>query len=211
MNLVTQEIVNYCLQYSTPPDSDLKDLERETYLKTLAPQMISGPIQGQFLRLLCFLMQPKSILEIGTFTGYSTLCMVDGLHPEGTIYTLEANEEIGFISDKYFEKSGKKGQIQQIIGDALEVIPTLDGPFDIVLIDAGKPDYPTYFDLCVDKVNAGGLIIADNVLWSGKVLDEKKDKDTRSIHEFNQKVSADPRVESLLLPLRDGLMLMRRL
>lgn len=211
MNLNPREIADYCLAHSTPPSAELKALERETNLKTLAPQMISGPLQGQFLRMLSLLIQPRNVLEIGTFTGYSTLCLAEGLHPEGRLYTLEANEELSYISRKYFQRSGKAEQIRHQVGDAKALIADLDGPFDLVLIDAGKFDYATYFDLTVDKVCPGGLLLADNVLWSGKVVLEAHDKDTQLLDAFNKKVHADPRVETLLLPLRDGLMLMRRL
>lgn len=210
MNFVNKEIEAYCLEHTAPLGRLMNELDRETHLKTLAPQMLSGPLQGQFLRFLCLIHQPKRVLEIGTFTGYATLCMADGMPPEATIITLEANAELNFISQKYFQKAGLQDRIDHRVGDAREIIKTLDGPFDLVFIDAGKLDYPLYFDLVIDKLTSGGLILADNVLWSGKVLDTHPDADTEAIQQFNKKVSEDPRVECLMLPIRDGLLLIRK-
>jgi predicted O-methyltransferase YrrM len=172
--------------------------------------MMSGRLQGALLRLLSRLLQPKNALEIGTFTGYGALCLADGLHPEGTLHTIEANAEMEQLIRKYIHQAGKTQAIQLHIGQAQAVVPTLPAPFDLVFIDAGKQDYAQYFDLVVDRVRPGGLLLADNVLWGGKIVDAKPDKDTRIMQAFNDKVAQDPRVETLLLPLRDGLTIMQR-
>jgi len=201
---------DYCEQLSTPPGELLYRLERETHLKTLAPQMMSGRLQGQFLRLLSGWIRPRRILEIGTFTGYATLCLAEGLGEDGELHTIEANAEIAYIIRKYVEESGYKDQIHLHLGDAFTIIPELPGPFDLVFIDAGKRDYEAYFKLIIDRVAPGGCILADNVLWSGKVLDPAQDEDTASLHAFNALVQADDRVDNLILPLRDGLLLARK-
>jgi caffeoyl-CoA O-methyltransferase len=173
--------------------------------------MLSGQLQGRLLALLSRLKQPKFILEIGTFTGYSAVCLAEGLQPEGLLITIEANEELESRIQTYFAQTEKKEQIQLIIGQALEVIPNLDYSYDLVFIDADKANYINYFDLVIEKVNRGGLIIADNVLWSGKVTQGATDKNTKAILAFNDKVHQDPRVSNLLLPVRDGLMIMQKL
>ena len=173
--------------------------------------MLSGHVQGRFLSLIAKLMHPRRILEIGTFTGYSALCLAEGLAGDGVLTTLEANDELENLIRTYIHAAGFSKKIDLRIGDALEIIPTLDDVFDLVFIDAAKRDYPTYFDLVVPKVRSGGLIIADNILWSGRVAEEIKDLDTTIIDGFNKKVLADGRVECLLLPLRDGLMMARKL
>jgi predicted O-methyltransferase YrrM len=200
----------YCEAHTTSQSDLLYQLERETYLKTLAPQMASGHLQGQLLTLLCQLIRPKIALEIGTFTGYATICIANGLPLEGKLHTIEVNEEIAYISNKYFEKSGLKDKIVPYIGDAATIVPTLPYPFDFVFIDAGKKDYAKHFDLVIDKVSAGGILLADNVLWSGKVAEKKRDKATQNLHKFNQKIQNDSRVENILLPIRDGLMVIRK-
>ncbi len=205
-----KELTAYCEKLSEQPSQLLYELERETYLKTLAPQMLSGPLQGRLLSLLSHLVQPMQVLEIGTFTGYATLCLAEGLPPEGTIHTIEANPEMEYLIRKYINKANLKERIQLHIGQAQEIIPTLSGNFDLVFIDAGKRDYPEYYELVVDRVNPGGLILADNVLWSGKVLDPN-DLDSKVLHNFNQMVRSDDRVAPLILPLRDGLMIARKL
>ncbi len=172
--------------------------------------MLSGPLQGRFLALISKLMRPQRVLEIGTFTGYSALCLAEGLAEGGELHTIEANPELAWLIRKYVDKSPFARQIQLHIGRAQSVIPTLTGNFDFVFMDAGKLDYSLYYDLVIDRMSAGALLIADNVLWSGKVIDNEKDVDTRSLDAFNKRVQADERVETLLLPLRDGLMLARK-
>ncbi len=172
--------------------------------------MLSGPLQGQMLRLLSQLLQPRTILEIGTFTGYSALCLAEGLAPDGKLYTIEGNPELEYLIRKYIQKAEQTEKIELIIGDAKAIIPDLPYEYDLVFIDAGKNDYAFYFDLVVDRVRPGGLILADNVLWSGKVLNGKYDKDTATIHAFNQKIQDDERVENILLPIRDGLIIARK-
>lgn len=213
MKNIIQLIHQYCEQHTSPQSDALYELERETNLKTLAPQMLSGHLQGQLLQLISQLMRPKRILEIGTFTGYAAICMAQGLPDDGKLMTIEANPELEYISKKYFKKTGLDQKVEAIIGDAKQIIPTLTDTFDMVFIDAGKQDYAYFYDLVFDKVNIGGLIMADNVLWSRKVLDPeliKKDKDTKTIHTFNNKIQQDERVENVLLPLRDGLIIARK-
>lgn len=207
---IFQQLHRYCELHSSTPPAYLQQLERETHLKTLAPQMLSGPLQGRFLALISKLIRPQRVMEIGTFTGYSALCLAEGLAEEGELHTIEANRELGWLIRKYIDASPFAQQIHLHIGQAQLVIPTLPGIFDLVFMDAGKLDYPLYYDLVIDRMSAGGLLIADNVLWSGKVVEAEKDMDTRSLDAFNKRVLADERVETLLLPLRDGLMLARK-
>lgn len=210
MDFISEKINQYSEAHTTPDNAILNALVRDTHLKTLAPRMLSGHLQGRFLSLISHLMQPKRILEIGTFTGYSALCLAEGLAEGGILYALEANDELEYLIKKYVKESDLEHKIQVLIGNALEIIPTFDEEFDIVFIDAGKRDYPAYYDLVINKVRSGGLIIADNILWSGKVVADKKDLDTRIIDDFNKKIHADDRVENILLPLRDGLMMARK-
>ena len=207
---IMRAIYSYCEEVTEPQGEILYNLFRETHLKTMAPRMASGPIQGRFLSLLCKLLRPKTILEIGTFTGYATICMSEGLAPDGHITTIEINPELNYLSDKYFRLAGIREQVTSLIGNAREIIPQLDKSFDLVFIDAKKKDYGLYYDMIIDKVNQGGLILADNVLWDGKVLDGNKDATSASLRDFNKKVKEDKRVSSLLLPLRDGLMILRK-
>jgi caffeoyl-CoA O-methyltransferase len=211
MDTLSDKINNYCETHTTSENAILQELVRDTHLKTLVPRMLSGHLQGRFLSLVSHLMKPQRILEIGTFTGYAAHCLAEGLAENGVLYTLEGNDELESIIKKYIEKANLGYKIKSTIGNALEIIPTLEGVFDIIFIDAGKRDYPAYYDMCIEKVRSGGLIIADNVLWSGKILDEKKNIDTQILDDFNKKVHADPRVECLLLPLRDGLMIARKI
>lgn len=210
MDFLPEKINRYAEEHTTAHSDLLGMIERETHLKTLAPRMLSGHLQGRFLSMISQLMQPQKILEIGTFTGYSALCLAEGLAEDGLLYALEANDELTFLINKYIEKSPFSNKIKLIIGNAIEIIPTLDEEFDLVFIDAGKRDYPQYYDLIIDKVRTGGLIIADNILWSGKVVQDSKDLDTRIIDDFNKKIHQDERVENILLPLRDGLMIARK-
>lgn len=209
---LTYAIEEYLEQHATPMDEVLHELYRETHLHAMNPRMASGPVQGRFLQLLCQLMQPKKVLEIGTFTGFATICMARGMAPDGSLTTIEANEEYEGMIRKYLAKADVADRVKLIIGDAKEVIPTLEGGFDMVFIDADKISYPSYYDLVIEKLNPGGVILADNVLWEGKVLNVgTKERDTKAIQAFNDKVQNDPRVENVLLPLRDGLMMIRKL
>lgn len=212
MQRLEKAIFQYCEQYSDAPEPVLYELERETHLKTLAPQMLSGHLQGQLLRLLSQLKQPKRALEIGTFTGYAAICIARGLAPDGMLHTIEVNPEMEYLIRKYLAKAELSEQVTLHIGDAMSIIPTLPGTFDFVFIDAGKQHYQAYYDLIIDRIDAGGLIIADNVLWSGKVATEQreKDADTQKLHAFNLMLQEDERVESLLLPIRDGLLVARK-
>ncbi len=205
------QLLDYCIAHTTLEPPLLYDLERETYLKTLAPQMSSGHLQGQFLRFISKIKKPESILEIGTFTGYSAICLASGLEVGGVLHTIEVNEELETIIMKYIEMASLKSKINLHIGDAKEIIPKLNLRYDIVFIDAGKIDYAYYYDLVFDRVNTDGLIIADNVLWSGKVMEKKQKKDASLLDAFNNKIHADERVENILLPIRDGLLLARKI
>lgn len=210
MHLVSAALESYVEQYSSKEDEVLGELTRETHLKVQMPQMVSGHIQGMVLEFITQLIQTKRILEIGTFTGYSAICMAKGLTDDGVLHTIDVNEELQPMCAKYFTKAGLADKIVHHIGDARQIIPTLSETFDLVFIDADKSNYCTYYDLVFDKVRPGGYIIADNVLWSGKVVEEKKDKDTLAIHSYNEKIANDTRVKSFILTLRDGLNIVRK-
>lgn len=205
------KMIRYCEIHCGQSDPILDALDRETHLKTLSPRMLSGKLQGEILTLLSKLISPKSILEIGTFTGYSAICLAKGLTPEGKLITIDIDPEYRYIAEKYFDLAGMSSKIQYITGDAKYIIPSLSDVFDLVFIDADKDAYATYYDLVIEKVRPGGLILADNVLWSGKVLDEKMDKKTKAIDDFNKMLTADPRVANIILPIRDGIHLARKL
>ena len=205
-----RELTKLCERFTTPPDEVLYRLERETHLKTLSPQMLTGRLQGQLLTWLSTWMRPDTILEIGTFTGYGAICLARGLSPNGTLYTIEVNPELSYISQKYFNEAGLRQRIKPFTGDAKEVIPRINGPFDLIYIDAGKGDYIEHYNLVIDRVTTGGIILADNVLWSGKVGKGLKDYDTTVIEKFNKMVMDDQRVENLLLPVRDGIMMIKK-
>ena len=213
MEFISETISNYSEQHTEAESALLNELNRETHLKAMSPRMLSGHLQGRVLSFISKLASPKNILEIGTYTGYSALCLAEGLQSDGKLITIDPNEETNIMASKYFQRSAYAKQIELKAGDATKIIPTLTQTFDIVFIDADKRNYALYFDLIIDKVKKGGLIITDNVLWSGKVLmDEKEmDADTKAIHDFNKKVNEDRRVINLLLPVRDGLMLMMKL
>ncbi|NET33951.1 MAG: O-methyltransferase [Cyanothece sp. SIO1E1] len=210
MSRPVDPLTKYCEALSTPPSPLLQALERETHLKTLAPQMMSGHLQGQLLQLLCQLKQPKQVLEIGTFTGYAALCMAAGLPQGGILHTIEANPELEYLIRKYIDQADLQEKIKLHIGKAEEIIPDIEGNFDFVFLDAGKLDYPRFYDLVIDRMNSGGVIIADNVLWSGKVVQDHRDKDTQALHAFNQMIKDDPRVNNLILPIRDGLLIAQK-
>lgn len=210
MEFIPDDLLAYCEQFSEPESDLLNQLNRDTHVKVRSPRMLSGHLQGRLLSFLSKMMQPSHILEIGTYTGYSALCLAEGLKPGGKLITIDPNEETNHFAEQFIQRSAFANNIDMICGQAQTVIPNLKQTFDIVFIDADKQSYSLYFDLVIDKVRPGGLIIADNVLWSGKVLDAQKDKDTQLIHEFNQKIHNDERMENLLLPVRDGLMMMRK-
>lgn len=211
MDFISEDLQNYTNQHSQEEPQLLQELNKETWQKVLIPRMLSGRFQGRLLAMLSKLIAPKAILEIGTYTGYSALCLAEGLSQEGVLHTIDHNEELAWIQKKYFEKSEYKNQIYTYLGKALEIIPTLDLKFDLAFIDADKTNYINYFEAILPKMNKGGLILSDNVLWSGKVLLEAddKDKDTQALQKYNKLLASDPRVENLLLPVRDGIMLTR--
>ncbi len=208
MEFLNPDLYQYAALHTSDEPELLKKINRETHLYTVMPRMVSGHWQGQFLSVISSLLKPSLILEIGTFTGYSAICLAGGLALGGKLITLDSNEELEQRVKGYFEEAGLSDVIDYRIGNALELIPLLPGPFDLVFIDADKKNYSNYYDEVIDKVSRGGVIIADNVLWSGKVLDKNPDSDTRAILEFNRKVSVDDRVQNVLLPVRDGLMMM---
>lgn len=211
MEFIDENINQYSLDHTTGESALLSRVNRETHLEVLQPRMLSGHLQGRFLSLISNLMQPKHILEIGTYTGYSALCLAEGLAKEGRLTTIDVNEELASRVRGYFDESPYGKQIDMRIGNALNIIPTLEGNFDMVFIDADKENYANYLDLVIPRMNKGGLIIGDNVLWSGKVVQEVKanDTSTKEIMRFNQQVHLDDRLENVLLPLRDGLMMAR--
>ena len=203
-------IENYCEQHTTNVSDVLQELERVTNLRTMQPHMLSGALQGEFLILLSKMIAPKLAIDIGTFTGYSALCLAQGLAPNGVLHTIDIDEEKENLVLSFIEKANMKDKVKYHLGNAIDIISTIEGEIDLVFIDADKENYPNYFDLVIDRVRSGGLIIADNVLWKGKILNENMDKKTLLIDAFNKKVNADNRVENILLPLRDGLMVMRK-
>ena len=201
----------YLVEHSHEEDPVLKELARHTYLKEVHPRMLSGHILGSFLTMFSRILSPERILEIGTYTGYSAICLARGLRPGGTLTTIEVNDELRGTALKYFRKAKLHEQIELINGDAQKVIPALKETFDLVFIDAHKDDYPNYYRLVIDKVKAGGYILVDNVLWGGKVLDAPlEDPTTRTIDKFNKMIAADQCVENLLLPIRDGIMVIKK-
>lgn len=214
MDFINDIITQYAENHSQEEPKLLRELNRETHQKILQPRMMSGHLQGRFLSFLSHLIQPDNILEIGTYTGYATLCLAEGLIESGTIHTIEINEELFDFTKKYFDKSTYKNNILSHHGDAKKIIPTLNFEFDLVFIDADKSNYSHYFDLILPKLSPGGLIIADNVLWGGKVLKKslhKRDIETMELKKFNEKVKAEKKVKTLLLPIRDGLMICRKI
>ena len=209
--MISKELQNLLLQYCEPENELLQHIDRETNLKVLMPHMLSGHYQGRVLSMLSKMANPKRILEIGTFTGYATLCLAEGLTPDGIIYTLDINAELEEMVRGNFAKSPLNEKIKNIIGDAQQSLKSLSAEtFDMVFIDADKKNNQTYYDLIFNQVKPGGIIIVDNVLWSGKVLNKAQDKDTKNIHDFNDYVNADDRVEKLILPVRDGLFVIRK-
>lgn len=212
MHFITEELDEYVVKHSQDEPELLQQLTRETYLKILQPRMLSGPYQGRVLSMISKLVNPKNILEIGTYTGYSALCLAEGLQQNGELHTIDINEELVDFQRKYFAKSIYADKIYQHLGNALDIIPTLDKTFDLIFIDADKPNYPLYFELLIDKLNSGGIILSDNVLWSGKVIQkvDSKDISTKAVLEFNRILKEDERLETVLLPIRDGLTISRK-
>ena len=212
INFIDDNILNYSISKSEKESKLLNDLYRETYLKVLNPRMISGHYQGRILSLISKIISPKKILEIGTYTGYSAICLCEGMDKDGILHTIDNNKELIEIQNKYFKKANLTNKIVQHSGDAKNIIPTIEEEFDIVFIDADKESYPEYYDLIIKKVRSGGIIIADNILWSGKILEkvEKDDQATKSIIEFNNKIIEDDRVMNIILPIRDGLNIIRK-
>ncbi len=210
--MINPEIEKYAMEHSSKHSQVLHELYRETHLKVMHPRMLSGSQQGRFLSMLSQMICPKNILEIGTYTGYSAICLSEGLAEKGQIHTIEIDPELEQIASKYFKKAGIENKVVQYFGDAMKLIPELKMQFDLVFIDADKENYANYYNLIIDKVRVGGSILVDNVLWSGKVIQPLRngDKDTQGIIEFNELVQQDSRVENVLLPLRDGLMLIRK-
>lgn len=211
MHFIPQKIDDYAVKHTQEEPELLAKLTRETFQKILQPRMLSGHYQGRLLSMISKLTNPENILEIGTYTGYSALCLAEGLQKKGSLHTIDINEELVQIQKKYFDLSEYKEQIHQYLGNALEIIPTLDLKFDLVFIDADKPNYPAYFEMIVGKMKPGGIIITDNVLWSGKVVEKVKEDDTSTIAllRYNKMVAEDKRLETVMLPIRDGLSISR--
>lgn len=212
MEFIADNLDQYVCAHSENEPEILADLNRRTHVSVIQPRMLSGHYQGRVLSMLSHMIQPENVLEIGTYTGYSALCFAEGLKEKGHLTTIDVNEELEDFVAAYIEKAGMGDRITQLIGDAIDIIPTLDEQFDIVFIDADKKNYCNYYDLVFDKVKSGGYIIADNVLWSGKVLEDydSLDRETKIIMDYNQKVHEDDRVQEVLFPIRDGLMIARK-
>jgi caffeoyl-CoA O-methyltransferase len=212
MDFLDENLTNYIDNHSGKEPAVLAELNRETWARVIMPRMLSGHLQGRVLSMLSHMIRPVTVLEVGTYTGYSAICLAEGLIHGGKVITMDINDELEEMISKYIDKSGNTGRIQFIAGDATQLIPTLPGPFDLVFIDADKENYSRYYDLVFDKVRTGGYIIADNVLWSGNVLTSRNEMDaeTLAIDDYNKKVIADVRVEQVLLPVRDGLMIVRK-
>ncbi len=211
MNIEIPEVTRYAETFTSAESPLLQRINRETHAEVRMPRMLSGHLQGRFLAMVSCMLRPQLVLEIGTYTGYSALCLAEGLPPKGRLVTIDNNYGLEKRVRGYFAESPLGSLIDFHIGDARTLVPAIPGPFDLVFIDADKESYAHYFDLVIDKVRPGGFLLADNVLWSGKVMDPQPDKATKAIQEFNKKVRADPRVQTMLLPLRDGVLIMRRI
>ncbi len=211
MHFISPELEEYVGRHTEPEPQLLAELNKETYQKILLPRMLSGHFQGRVLSMLSKLLRPENILEIGTYTGYATLCLCEGLRENGQMHTIDINEELVAMQRKYFDKSPWGKQIIQHLGNALDIVPTINKPFDLVFIDADKENYLNYFEMIVPLMKPGGIILSDNVLWSGKVLEPAKpnDKSTKTLQNYNIALKEDPRVETILLPIRDGLTVCR--
>jgi predicted O-methyltransferase YrrM len=212
MHFIPEDIDDYVVRHSEDEPELLKQLSRETHQKILQPRMLTVHYQGRVLSMISKLVNPKNILEIGTYTGYSALCLAEGLQKDGALHTIDINEELFDIQRKYFEKSEYGKQIHQHLGNALDIVPKLDMVFDLIFIDADKENYTHYFNLIVEKVNTGGIILSDNVLWSGKVIEplQPDDLETKALIEYNALLKEDKRIETVMLPIRDGLTISRK-
>ena len=211
MHFLPEKLDNYVVAHSQKEPELLQQLSRETWQKVLAPRMLSGHFQGRVLSMLSKLINPKNVLEIGTYTGYSALCLVEGIQPKGQLHTIDTNEELYDLQRKYFDKSGFGNQIIQHTGNALNIIPTIDKTFDLVFIDADKQNYPNYLEIILPKLKSGSVILSDNVLWTGKVIEklQKGDKDTEALLKYNKMINEHSQLETVLLPIRDGLTITR--
>lgn len=212
MEFIPADVEKYATTHSKEESKVLEELNRETWAKVLRPRMLSGHMQGKILETFSYMIKPQRILEVGTYTGYSAICLANGLAEGGKLITIDINDEISHIAQAYFQKAGMTGKIDFKIGDAREIIPTLNEAWDLVFIDADKENYAVYYDLIFEKLKPGGFIIADNVLWSGKVLEpyDELDQETKSLVDFNRKIMDDNRVDNVLMPVRDGLMVIRK-
>ena len=212
MNFLPQNLDDYVVAHSAKEPELLQQLNRETNQKVLQPRMLSGHYQGRLLSMISKLVNPRTILEIGTYTGYSALCLAEGLKTDGVLHTIDVNEELIDLQKKYFDASAYSGMIMQHLGGAVDLIPTIKENLDLVFIDADKPNYPKYFHLVMEKLNPGGIILSDNVLWSGKVVEpvQEEDESTKALLEYNKLLAEDDRLETVMLPVRDGLSISRR-
>ncbi len=214
MEFLDEDLQRYAEEHTSPESPLLHKVNRQTHLSVMKPRMLSGHMQGRLLSMFSHMIKPKQILEVGTYTGYSALCLAEGLHEGGTLHTIDKNEELEDRVRGYFEEAGLTDSIKYYLGNALDIIPTIEATFDLVFIDADKINNAAYYDMVIDRMAPGGYIIADNVLWSGKVLEKyrkKLDEDTAALLAFNKKVQDDARVENILLPIRDGLMVARKI
>lgn len=211
MNFIPEALDEYAVRHTQKEPKLLAQLARETYQKVLQPRMLSGHYQGRLLSILSKIINPEAILEIGTYTGYSALCLAEGLQKDGELHTIDINEELVDLQEKYFSLSDYKDQIHAHLGNALDIIPTINKKFDLIFMDADKPNYPAYFDLIINKIKPGGILLTDNVLWSGKVIEDIKEDDesTKALVNYNRRLAEDPRLETILLPIRDGLSVTR--
>ncbi len=212
MDFLAEDINRYTEEHTQAENKTLAELNRETWLKVLQPRMLSGHLQGRVLSMLSKMIQPKRILEIGTYTGYAALCLAEGLTEDGQLHTIDKNEELEDRIERFVKKAGFEDKIHLHFGNAVKILPTLQEDWDLVFIDADKTNYSTYYDLLIDKMKSGSYLIADNVLWSGKVTEdyEELDEETKAIVDFNTKIQSDERVENVLFPIRDGLMVIRK-
>lgn len=211
MHFISEELEQYIADHTSAQGSLLDELEKETWRKVLVPRMISGHVQGRALAMFSKMISPQRILEIGAYTGFSALCLAEGLKEDGILHTIEVNEELCDMQDRFWEMSGKGHQIRRYLGEALKILPELEGSYDLIFIDADKDNYLSYYEMSINLLRPGGFILIDNVLWSGKVVDEsaQKDKDTIKMQELNARIQADSRVENILLGIRDGIMMVR--
>ena len=211
MEFLPKKIENYAAKFTQNESEILSELNRETWAKVMIPRMLSGHMQGRILSMLSKMIQPTTIVEIGTYTGYSALCLAEGLSENGTLHTIDINEEYIAFADKYFQKSTYKNKIKQHIGIAIDILPEIKEKIQLVFIDADKENYSNYYNLVFDKLEVGGYIIADNVLWSGKVVEDEMDEETKALVDYSTLINEDKRVENVLLPVRDGLMICRKI